>query len=135
EKYKVWECLGQLPQLYNAYCQIIPRQMLHPVYVPPISQADTSLATTVYVEDALLDHFHLRSEAFVHMLNRHHFPHAKGTFVLNGDCTHDRYVKIVWKHPELNHVSQSGEGFQNTMLLADATGQYFLRLTTERRLH
>lgn len=131
EKYKVWECLGHLPQLYNTYRQIVPRTVLYPIYIP----RNSSTVTYVYMEDALLDHFHLRAEGFVHMLNRHNHRNAKGYFELKHDHSHEQYVTIVWKHPELDHVSQSGEGFQNTMILADATGHYFLRLSTERRLH
>lgn len=135
ETYKVWECLGQLPQLYNVYRQIVPQQALYPVYVSPQGSFNPDRDTTVYIEEALLDHFHLGPEGFVRMLNRHNARHAKGTFVVKPDQSRNRYVALAWKHPECRHVSRSGEGFQNTMVLQDATGQFFLRLTTERRLH
>lgn len=134
EKYKVWECLGHLPQLYNAYRQVTQQTVLHPVYVPTMSKNNAEHETALYVEESLLDHFHLGREGFVQMLNRHHFPRSSGTFTLKSEQTRDRYLALKWTHPEVKHVSLSGDGFENTMLLADATGQFFIRLTTERRL-
>lgn len=130
EKYLIRECLGQLPQLYSSFQQVTQRTFLHPVYIPHFLDD-----TFVYVEESLLDEFHLSAEGFVHMLNRHHLPSSKGRFLLKEERTNGRYFTVHWKHPDVTHVSKSGKGFENSMFLADASGQFFIRLTTDRRLH
>lgn len=130
EKYKLWECLGNLPQLYHVFRQVNARQMLYPV---SISRGRSE--TVVRVEEGVLDHFHLGREGLVQKLNDHHLPGAKGHFSLRSNRHKDSCITMTWHHPHLSHVSLSGDGFQNAMLVADASGQFFLRLTTEARLH
>lgn len=137
EKYVIRECLGQLPQLYNSFRQVSGQEFIHPVFVPnPLKECETGTHTTmVYVDEHVLDTFHLSATAFVHMLNRYHVNGTDGTFTFNRERSGNRYLAITWKHPQVEHVRMSGYGFENTMFLSDASGQYYLRLTTERRLH
>lgn len=135
EKYRIRECLGHLPQFPDIFRHAAHEAMLAPVYVPRMEEEPVPGVTSLFVQESLLDHFHLRAAAFVRMLNRYNAAAAGGVFSLESEQRGRRYLKIVWRHPRIRHVTQSGSGFQNTMLLEGAAGQYFLRLTTERRLH
>lgn len=135
EKYYIRECLGHLPHLYNSYRQVTRQAYLNPVYVPDGSSEHKTPQneTIVYVNASLLDTFHLSAAGFVQMLNRHHLHDSRGTFQLKRELTNDRSLAIGWQHPAVEHVYESGNGFENAMLLADFAGHYFLRLSMERR--
>lgn len=136
EKYVIGECLAQLPHLYDSYRQVTRQSLLHPVYVPNNTDEQFVLhETTMYVDEAVLDRFNLSRDGFVRMLNRYNNDDAGGTFELKNNRTSHRHFAVGWQHPEVKHVSMSGNGFENALFLQDAAGQHYLRLTTERRLH
>lgn len=126
EKYKVSELIGHLPQLYDSFTRVSQKAYLEPVVISDLAER----RTVFFVNQTVLDHFHLSAEGFVQMLNRHQWD-GRGRFAL---LKQNRLLAVSWDHPDVRHVRLSGDGFQNGMILNDFFGRYYIRLNTDRRL-
>ncbi|WP_054951095.1 YaaC family protein [Numidum massiliense] len=158
EKFELHHLFGQLPHLYDVCAQVACPSYLEPLVVEGVpstresgssnenSGTSSRHGTSILVQQTVLDHFHLSAASFVHLLNRHHTTLEGGQFQLQvgeeavregrAQCaSRGSYVSLVWYHPHVSHVSESGSGFQNDLIVGDSSSRFFLRLLTERKFH
>lgn len=124
-RYKVQDLFSIIPELHTTYQKVY--QMNNMVSVNLSSYYDFQHPSTLfYLPESVLDYTHLCYESFIHYLNRYNT--GSSYFSPSPLETPKGIIRIEWKHPLQQHVTENGNGFENELFLVDYKGNFYFLL-------
>ncbi|MFT9850279.1 YaaC family protein [Aneurinibacillus sp. REN35] len=129
DKYRLQNLLAVIPELQMPYQRLYKHTSLLPISLSAHRNFE-QLCTIFYLPDYVLDQTHLTYNGFIHYLNRYN---KKNAFFSASSIEAPRGIlRLEWHHPRSIHVTESGDGFENSLFLYDYKGNFFYKTKIEQ---
>ncbi len=129
EKYRLQNLLAVIPELQPAYQRLYKQITMTSVSLSSHRNFE-QLCTIFYLPEFVLDEVHLTYDAFIHYLNRYN--KGKASFAASVIEAPRGIIRLEWHHPENIHVTENGDGFENTLFTHDYKGNFSFKIKMDK---
>ena len=122
--YTLQTLLAAIPELQASYQALFHDVTFYPVFIPE-QKSVQGKGMPFFIEESILDAYHLTAAAFVERLNRYR-PKADYRFLLHQPAVTGGNLTVFWLHNRISHVNRWSQGFDHPWFREDVQGGIYL---------